>query len=322
MIPFRYTNDVIAICAFGLKINSLLNTKNQFYVLGRQATTFDLSVTLKFFLRRSFPSLYTALGLKIIPSHIVEYFKGVIRETIETRKKESIERQDMLQLMLNDKTNKLDFTEITAQAFLFFIAGLENISLFISLMAHEVASQPGIQHRLQDEIDDVLKHENGHVTYERINEMRYLDSVLQETLRRHPIGPFLDRVCTKRYELPPATPKGRPYVLEKGDGIWIPVAGIHWDPKHYEDPMRFDPDRFYDRISCPSQATAMGFGIGPRSCIGNRFAILEIKLLFFELLSKFNLKKNKKTPNSLKYKKGCFNLDAQGGFYLTVERRE
>lgn len=312
---------MIAACAFGLEIDSLLNPKNQFYVLGRQATIFDLSVTMKFFLRRSFPSLYNALGLKLTPRHIGEYFNGVIKKTIETRRKESIERHDMLQFMLNDRADKLDFGEITAQAFIFFFAGFETVRSQMCIMAHELASQPGIQHRLQDEIDDVLKHYNGHVTYEYINEMRYLDSVFQETLRRHPICSFVDRVCTKRYELPPATPEGKPYVLEKGDTIWIPVTGIHWDPKHYEDPMRFDPDRYYDRISSPSQTTAMGFGIGPRSCIGNRFASLETKVLFFKLLSTFNLKKNKKTPNPFRYKKGSLTLDAQGGFYLTVERR-
>jgi len=101
-----------------------------------------------------------------------------------------------------------------------------------------------------------------------------------ETLRKHPIAPFLERNCCIDYELP-APNETRKIKLPVGIGVYIPVLGIHHDPKYFPEPEKFDPDRFTkeNKISRPNY-TYLPFGEGPRMCIGKvRHLYLPIRIL-------------------------------------------
>lgn len=97
----RYTNDVIATCAFGIDVDSLKNPKNEFYKLGREATNFEGILSLKMFISRAFPQLMKLLRLKIVTDHVARFFKNIVKTTIDTRDKMGIVRPDMLQLMMD-----------------------------------------------------------------------------------------------------------------------------------------------------------------------------------------------------------------------------
>lgn len=323
----RYTNDVIATCAFGISVDSMKNPKNEFYQMGKDATD-PVKMAMKFFLLRSFPFIMKLLNIRLVDSNVCQFFTDIIKSTIKARDNNSITRPDMLQLMMDSRGkegNKIDLTaeEMTAQAFIFFFAGFDPVSTNMSFTVHELAVNPKIQTRLQEEIDEVLRATNGNPTYEAINEMEYLDAVLNETLRRHPIVPFLDRVCNKRFELPPALPDGKPVILESGMTVWIPVSAIHFNPDYYDEPEIFNPDRFLSNGNASSKAmTFLTFGIGPRQCIGNRFALLETKVVLFHLLARCNLKVCSKTSVPLKLSKKTFARNADNGFWMKIEKRK
>ena len=321
-----YANDVLANCAFGVSINTLKDPKNDFYVYGKEATTIDTVLTVKFLLARSFPELMKFFQIKFIRAHVSKFFTDIVKMTVTMRDEKSISRPDMLQLMMDtrradNKHMQMNITEMTSHAFTFFFGGFDSTSTQMCMMAHLLAINPDVQKRLQEEIDDVMKETSGTPTYDAVNNMPYLDAVFNETLRRYTQAGFLDRICTKTFELPPALPGGKPFVARPGMNIWIPASGIHLDPKYYDEPEKFDPDRYYQKKVTINDVNNLGFGIGPRACIGNRFAILETKILFFLLLSKFNLKPNEKTCIPLEYEKGVFAVVAKGGFWLTIESR-
>ena len=69
--------------------------------------------------------------------------------------------------------------------------------------------------------------------------MEYLDMVFLEALRLHPAVGSLQRCCVQDYKIP-----GMDLTLKKGQEVFIPVAGIHGDPKFYPNPHKYDPDRF------------------------------------------------------------------------------
>ncbi|KAJ9573560.1 hypothetical protein L9F63_009045, partial [Diploptera punctata] len=319
----RYTNDVIATTAFGIGVNSLKHPKNDFFVKGQEATGLK---QWRFFALLAFP-LMAMLKMRIISDKVTEFFRSLVLETMNTRDKQGIVRPDMLQLLMEAKKNslqdensndknqktKLDDEDIIAQALLFFLAGFDTASTLLCFISYELAMHPDVQRKLQDEVDKSLEENGGKFTYEAVNNMKYLDMVVSETLRMYPPAGAVDRLCTKRYTLK-ADP---PLEFFPGDNLFIPIYGLHLDPKYYDDPEKFDPERFSDENKHKIHPFAyLPFGVGPRSCIGNRFALMETKLVLVYMLSDFNLKPINKTPKTIRIIQKGFNMSIAGGFWM------
>ncbi|CAL1689865.1 unnamed protein product [Lasius platythorax] len=320
----RYANDVVATCAFGISVDSFQYPNNEFFVIGREAFNFDSKQSFMFFLNRNFPLFTKLLRLRMFSPKVEKFFKNIVGNTVKVRDEQGIFRPDMIQLMMEIRNKNhgsvFDIDEITAQAFVFFFGGFDSVSTSMCFLAHEIAVNPDIQNKLREEIDDVLKKTNGKLTYEAINDMKYLDAVVNETLRLYPLLSFLDRVCVKEFELPPAIPNGKPIVVEPGTSIWIPSHAVHHDPKYYSQPNKFDPDRFLNGEV--DSSVYMPFGIGPRICIANRFALMEMKVMLFHLLWRCNLEPDTKTRIPMTFSKKAYFMMAEGGFWLKLQARK
>lgn len=322
----RYTCDTIAECLYGINVDTLKEPENDFYLLGKEGTNFDGAFTIKLWIARFYPRILLWLGLKFIPERVIDFFKSFIDQTVKRRDEMGISYPDMIQLMIDGRSKpnkhlKLDLIEMTSQAFTFFFGGFDTTSTQICITAHELAVNPKVQKRLQEEIDEVMQRTDENPNYEDIQGMLYLDAVFNETMRRHPQASILERVCVKDFELPAALSGGKTFILTAGMKIWIPVVGIHMDSRIYENPEIFDPRRFYGKKVTINDAVNLGFGIGPRACIGSRFSVLEAKVLLVRLLRRFDLKSNEKTLIPLSYDKTTYTINAEGGFWLSVELR-
>ena len=86
----------------------------------------------------------------------------------------------------------------------------------------------------QEELD-----ESDISDYGTLQNLPYLDAVIHETLRMHPVIPNLPKICTKQYKIP-----GTNVVLKPGDMIEINAVGISYDPKYFPNPETFDPENF------------------------------------------------------------------------------
>jgi len=103
----------------------------------------------------------------------------------------------------------------------------------------------------------------------------------------------------------------------------FPSYAIHHNPEYFPDPDKFDPERFSDEDKDNILSyTYLPFGDGPRKCIGNRFALMETKILIAHLLQKFTLKTTEKTVEPVVYNKKDFSLQPDGGFWICLEKRE
>nr|AAR97606.1 cytochrome P450 9E1 [Diploptera punctata] len=332
----RYTNDVITTTALGIGCDSLKNPQNEFYTMGKKITTMGTLQRLVFLGYSLSPKLMKALKLRFISDKLSDYFRSLIQKTMDTRENKGIIRPDMIHLLMQAKKGtlkneedddangtpsikpKLEDDDIISQAFIFFFAGFETVSTLMCFASHLLAVHPDIQTRLQKEIDQTLQENDGKVTYESVHSMKYLDMVLSETLRLYPPAVFMDRKCVKTYTLP-TEPS---YTLQPGEGIWIPVHGIHHDPEYFPDPEKFDPERFSDENKDKIKPfTYLPFGSGPRNCIGNRFALMESKIVLVHMLSRFNFKVVSRTPIPIKITRRGLNITVDGGFWLGLEER-
>ncbi|XP_075213777.1 cytochrome P450 6a2-like [Lycorma delicatula] len=212
--------------------------------------------------------------------------------------------------------DKFVFTDsvIAAQVFTFITMGSEAISNTISFTLYELANNPGVQSRLQKEIDTVLLTQE--ITYNNLKKMTYMDQVINEVLRIHPALGVISRECAKDYIIP-----GTNKVIEEGVLIMIPVISIHRDPKYFPEPEKFDPDRFQDMNAIP-RGIFFPFGSGPRVCIAIRLAMLEIKVFLAFLLSECNVRLSSKLKLPLKLESNSMGNNVAGGLWLQFESRK
>ncbi|KAJ8965322.1 hypothetical protein NQ314_004216 [Rhamnusium bicolor] len=191
----------------------------------------------------------------------------------------------------------------------------------MSFAAYELAVNQDVQERLREEVYATFEECGGKLTYESLLKMKYMDMVVSEAMRKWPNAVATDRVCTKPYTIEATSPEEKPVHLEVGATVFIPVFGIHRCPKLYPDPDRFDPERFSDENKANiNPYTYMPFGVGPRNCIGSRFALLETKIVFFFILQHFQIVPVEKTQIPLKISRKSFPLAAANEFWLGLKR--
>ncbi|PNF28550.1 putative cytochrome P450 6a14 [Cryptotermes secundus] len=338
-IMARYTTDVISSCAFGIQCHCLENPDAEFRQWGRKLFESSTMLSITGSLSTFIPSAVRPLNLRLIDPKVSKYFRRMVHETVRYREKNSIKRNDFMELLIQIKNkgkveegmeengignmeNKsgelgMSMDSLAAQAFVFFIGGFETSSTTMTFCLYELSLHQNIQERLREEIDIVLKKHEGKITYEAIQEMEYLDKVVAETLRKYPVVPILNRECTKAYKIPDTD-----IVLEKGILTVIPVLALHHDPKYYPDPERFDPERFSEEEKAKRHHYVyLPFGEGPRICIGMRFGLMQTKVGLVSLLSKYQFTLSKKTPVPVVIDTKTFFLSPDGGMWLQIKKR-
>ncbi|GJQ82000.1 Cyp6a9 [Trypoxylus dichotomus] len=319
----RYTTDVIGTCAFGIDCNSLKDPNTEFRVKGSRLFDLNRREQLSNFICFMFPNFAKFLRLRLFPKEGTDFFWKVIKENADYREQNGIRRNDAFQLLLdmkndegNDSDTTLTFKEFAAEAFAFFIGGFETSSTMMSFVLLELALNQDIQKKLRDEVNTIFNACDDKVEYESLAEMRYLDMIINETLRKYPPLPIHSRECTKDYPVPNTN-----FIMPKGQFIFIPVHGIHYDPKYYPDPEKFDPTRFSEenRNKIP-QFAFLPFGEGPRICLGQRFALMQSKVGLAFLVKNYRIKINPKTELPVRMDPVKFFTATVGGLWIDMER--
>ncbi|XP_049539830.1 probable cytochrome P450 9f2 [Anopheles darlingi] len=352
----RFTNDVIATCAFGVKIDSFRDDQNEFFRYGKEITNFGrLHVFLKMMGFQVFPRLMARLQIDLFDRKHCEFFTDVFRQSVAAREKYGIVRPDMVHLLMQARNGTLRYQpreeereehegfatakestairseakvtltepDMVAQCLIFFVAGFDTIATCMTFLMYELAIAPELQDRLYEEIQDTAGQlGGGPLTYDALQRMRYLDMVVTETLRKWVPQPATDRLCTKEFVVP-ADGDQPAITIPKGANVSIPVAGLHYDPRYYPDPDRFDPERFNEENrQMLHPAVYLPFGIGPRNCIGSRFALMEVKAIVYHLLLTFRFERTEKTPVPMRLAKGFTTLQAADGVHLKLVPRD
>lgn len=108
-----------------------------------------------------------------------------------------------------------------------YLDGTETSGIALSYALYELAKNAECQEKLRDEVDRIFKKYNGNLTYEAVQELNYLDSVILESSRLHPPGLFLGKICTKSYTLPKTSKQNKPITIHPGTVVQFPILGIH-----------------------------------------------------------------------------------------------
>ncbi|KAG5319425.1 CP9E2 protein, partial [Pseudoatta argentina] len=318
----RFTSQVVSSAGFGVDGLSFNEEKEKdsFYAMGKSfldsTVLNNIIFTFVFFI----PALGKIFKTRFLPKKADQFFRAIIADVMEQRRKETTPRNDFLQLMTDLERmegDKFDLEILTSHAVSFFVDGYETSSSVLSFVGFHLANNPKVQEKLRDEVMSVLNKYDGVITYEALKDMTYMDQVINESMRVTPTLGFLSKVCTEETEL-----RGSDELvcrIERGMHIMIPVSGLQTDPRYWENPKEFDPDRFGpDRKQNIEKFTFLPFGEGPRMCVGMRMAQLQMKACLTTLLKKYSIELSPKTQLPLKLISSTILANAEGGLWNII----
>lgn len=294
------------------------------------------------------------LGITFFSNKARRFFERITKETIEYRKRTGLVRPDIIHFLKAAQRVRLNYEkhdgnenekfdviqdsgvlesnnfgqkcitdeDIAIQVLTFFFGGYDHVSTVLCHTSYELAVNTDVQDKLTKEIDSTLESCNGKLTYDALMRMKYLDTVISESLRLWPPGTSLFRLCVKLFVIEPTLPHEKPFTVEPGTEIYLPSCAIHRNPKYFRNPHKFDPDRFSDKSQdTVNTYTFHPFGIGLRHCTGYKFALMEIKTILFSLLSQFQIVPVKETVIPFRQAKYTIPLRSAHGYWLGLKRR-
>ncbi|XP_066248975.1 LOW QUALITY PROTEIN: cytochrome P450 9e2-like [Euwallacea similis] len=344
---FRFSSDVAANLAIGIKTDSLRGENNILYKSALELSEIDLDGPA-FLMHRFFPrlskvlpflatirnnTLFVAylqlLGIRIFNKKSNLVFEEAYKESISAKLRSQVKRNDVVDSLLDiinsdngDQSSlklKSTFWDVVGMAANFFSAGLHPVSSALLFGTYELALNKDVQERLRLEIHQIAQ-KHPEVTYEVIQEMLYMDMVVSEILRKWPPVVITSRVVVKPYNLKLGTNSVK---LNKKEKILIPIFGLHHMAEYYPNPEKFDPERFSSENKNKINPYAyIPFGTGPRFCIGSRFGLMKIKLVLFHLLKNFELIPSNKTLKPLKISAASTKFQMQEGCWIGMKRIE
>ncbi|XP_070556759.1 cytochrome P450 3A29-like [Ptychodera flava] len=342
-----YGIDSLASAGFGVDVNSQENPDNPFVRYAKKVFSFGPIFIVIFFFPFLIP-FFAFFDITLHSKRLMKYFVDLVDETVALRKSQdpSVKRVDLLQQMMDahdvydqyikgnedeeeedengvklvkDGTSdtrefckKFTNEDILGQSLVFFLGGLETTSTTMSFLAYVMATHPDIQDKMCKEIDDVMA-EYDEPNYQAVAKMLYLDMVVRETLRMYPPAVRFERECNEDVTIAGAR-------IPKGMYISVAANAIHHNPDIYPEPEKFIPERFTKEEKQKRHPYSwLPFGAGPRNCIAMRFALLDLKIGFVRIFTKYTFEPCAETE--IPPKLGTSRFLAPEEITLAVKRR-
>lgn len=218
---------------------------------------------------------------------------------------------DLLTLLLAGRDDESGFTfdndQLMDELYGIVTAGHETSSITLAAMFYEAASNPVILEKLHAEIDQVL---NGQPpTADDLSRLPYLNSVIAETMRRYPAAYVTTRQAVEADQL-------LGHTIPKGGTVIVNIYGLHHHNELWKEPMVFDPERWHrDEIE---EDAFLPFGAGPRKCIGEPLARMEMALIAATILQHYSFALDRTRTMTMQAR---FTLRAQDGIWLLPQKR-
>ena len=214
-----------------------------------------------------------------------------------------------------EKVDGLNEEMVIAQGIIFLAAGFETSASTMSLLMYSLAKHKIAQEKCYEEISNIVS-EGNEITHDTIADMPYLEACIQETCRLYPIVIRNQRYCTKDSDIDGMH-------IRKGTTVIVPTWAMHRNPEIFgQDAGEFVPERFLEGAANEhmSNHTFHAFGGGPRTCIGMRFAMAEMKIAVSKLLLNFSIQ-DEPGVTKLDFDKGSYFMLSYPDMQVRIKKR-
>lgn len=194
-------------------------------------------------------------------------------------------RRAFLDLLLLSTCNGEFLTdeEVQEQVDTFMFAGHDTTGSSLSSIIYMLGAHPNVQKRLKEEVEQVIGLDDKIVTKEDLDQLKYMDAVIKESLRLFPPVAVFARNLKQDAKI-------GEYHVPADTTIFITPYFIHRDPEMFPNPEVFDPSRFFkDTPAAKNPFAFIPFSAGPRNCIGQKFAMMAQKVILCKLVQNFNI---------------------------------
>jgi cytochrome P450 len=201
-----------------------------------------------------------------------------IQRMIDERRSTTKERDDFLSLLLRARDeygSRMNDEQISDESVTLFSTGYETIAAVLTWTWYLLAGHHDVYQKVQQEVDNVLKGRPP--VYTDLAQLPYCSQVFKETMRLYPPAYAISRVALRDIKI-------GDYLIHKRQTVVVAPYVLHRNQDYFPDPEQFNPERFTpENEERLPRYSYLPFGAGPRICIGNYFAMMEMHLLLATL---------------------------------------
>ncbi|KAK4326216.1 hypothetical protein Pmani_003250 [Petrolisthes manimaculis] len=173
--------------------------------------------------------------------------------------------------------------DIREEVDLFVFAGHDTTAAAINWTLYLLGDNPDIQELVYEELEGIFGDSTRAANVEDLREMRCLERCIKEAMRLYPSAPYIGRVPLEDVVIDG-------YTIPAGTKLMLLSYALHRDPSQFPDPEKFDPDRFLsENISQRHPFSYIPFSAGPRSCLGQKFGMMEMKVMLSHFLRQYRI---------------------------------
>ncbi|XP_037916535.1 cytochrome P450 4d2-like isoform X2 [Hermetia illucens] len=228
----------------------------------------------------------------------------------ESKRKRAALLDVLLQSTIDGKP--LTNADIQEEVDTFMFGGHDTSASAVSFALYRLSRHPEVQSRAFQEICEVIgTDKNKPVTYKDLQSLKYLECVIKETLRLYPSISLLGRRALEDSKIDE-------YWIPANSNIIVPCHIVLRNPSSFPDPDKFNPDRFLENSAEINPYSFIPFSAGPRQCVGQRYAMLEMKSLLSTMLRYYELLPMGPDPLPIAY----LVLKSTNGVHIGIRERK
>lgn len=210
--------------------------------------------------------------------------RAIILRIIQERRASGKSHDDLLDMLLaaryEDNGEGMTDTQLLDESLILFVAGHETSANALAWAFYLLCKNPEATEKIREEYQEVVGDRK--VEFSDFPKLKYTTQVIQETMRIYPPAWITDRLANEPDEI-------KDYHIPKDRMFAIYIYGLHHSKKYWNEPEKFKPERFEkENMKGKPSFAYMPFGGGPRLCIGNNFAMMEMQLVILELLKRYD----------------------------------
>jgi cytochrome P450 len=256
--------------------------------------------------------LPTATNLRV--KREIAQIEKILYRIISERRASGRDAGDLLSMLLSaqdEDGSRMTDRQLRDEAITLFLAGHETTASTLSWTWWLLAQNLAVEAKLHAELDSVLGDRAP--SLDDLPKLVYTGHVITESLRLYPAAWGMARLVTEDHEI-------AGYPVTKGMGVVMAQWVVHRDPRWYDAPEEFRPERWEnDLMKRLPRFAYFPFGGGPRQCIGNAFALMEAALILATIARKFRLRLVASHPV---VPLASITLRPRHGMRVTLESRE